>query len=127
MQRLIDDSLIPPKDNSDDANPNKPVFPPLTYAQLLQMPPKTWLIDHVISRGDLGMIYGAPGSEWKTVVAIDLIMAACTGTTWADRFAIPSKLAVGYCAGEGLAGLPFVDRFNPHPIRRSGAICRWGI
>ena len=88
-----------------DAAQNTPTFTPLTFEELLNLPAKTWLIDQVIGPGDIAMLYGGPGSG-KTFVIIDLIMAACTGTQWADRFPVARPLAVAYCAGEGVSGLP---------------------
>lgn len=84
--------------------PGAPRFQPLTFADLMQEPDKEWIIDQVLGRGDLAMIYGAPGSG-KTFVAVDLIFAACLGEQWATRFDIARPLTVAYCAGEGLSGL----------------------
>lgn len=85
-----------------------PTFTPMGLGDLLAMPPKEWMIDQILSAGDLGMIYGAPGSG-KTFVAIDLVFAACLGKPWADRFGIAHPLRVAYAAGEGFSGLR--DRF----------------
>lgn len=91
--------------------PGAPKFEPLTFADLLQEPPKEWMIDGLLGRGDLGMIYGAPGSG-KTFITIDLILAACLGKQFAcpdngnsERFHTARPLTVAYCAGEGLSGL----------------------
>ncbi len=80
-------------------------FPPLTFQDLLNLPPKQWLIDQVFGAGDIGVIYGPPGCG-KTFVVIDLIMSACTGRSWAMRFNASRPLNVAYCAGEGIGGLP---------------------
>jgi len=69
------------------------------------MPPKQWLIDQVIGAGDIGMIYGAPGSA-KTFATVDLIFSACLGRQFAGRFDVARPLNVAYCAGEGVSGLP---------------------
>lgn len=82
-----------------------PIFHPLTFVDLLGRPPKEWLIEEVFGAGDIGMIYGPPGSG-KTFTVIDLCMAACLGRLWARRFTVARPLAVAYCAGEGLGGLP---------------------
>lgn len=82
-----------------------PVFEPLTFTELLSLPPKRWIIENVMGAGDLVMLYGAPGCG-KTFAVIDLIMAACTGTRWAMRFDVLRPLNVAYCAGEGVSGLP---------------------
>lgn len=80
-------------------------FQPHSMSALLAMPPKEWIIDQVLGKGDIGMIYGAPGCG-KTFVVIDLIFAACLGNQWAMRFDIERRLNVAYCAGEGISGLP---------------------
>ena len=80
-------------------------FPPLSFEDLLNLPPKQWLIDQVFGSGDIGVIYGPPGCG-KTFVVIDLIMSACTGRSWAMRFNASRPLNVAYCAGEGIGGLP---------------------
>lgn len=82
-----------------------PVFSPMSMSALLAMPPKEWMISEVLGMGDLGMIYGPPGSG-KTFVVVDLIFSACLGKQWAMRFDTARPLNVAYCAGEGLSGLP---------------------
>lgn len=82
-----------------------PVFKPLSFDDLSNMPPKEWSIDKVIGPGDIGMIYGQPGSG-KSFLVINMIIAACTGSQWATRFDIERPLNVAYCAGEGVSGLP---------------------
>lgn len=82
-----------------------PVFLPKSFADLLALPPKEWLIEPVLGPGDIGMIYGPPGSG-KSFLVIDAIFAACRGVRWAMRFDTTRALAVAYCAGEGLGGLP---------------------
>lgn len=82
-----------------------PTFAPKSLSDLLAMPPKCWLVEQVIGAGDVAMIYGPPGSG-KSFVVIDLIFAACLGNRWAMRFGVDRPLAVAYCAGEGVSGLP---------------------
>lgn len=84
-------------------------FIPSSLAEFRKRPPKKWLIENIIGKQDLGMIYGAPGSG-KTFVVIDLLMSACTGRKFADRFEVARPLTVAYCAGEGVGGL--VDRLE---------------
>lgn len=85
--------------------PPAPKFKPRSMRDLLAMPPKEWVIDQVIGKGDIAMVYGAPGCG-KTFVVIDMIFSACLGQTWAMRFALERRLNVAYCAGEGISGLP---------------------
>lgn len=80
------------------------IFEPYSLNDLLKMPEKKWLIDQVIGNGDIGMIYGAPGSG-KTFLAIDMSISACLGAEWANKFKIAHPLNVAYCAGEGVSGL----------------------
>jgi hypothetical protein len=84
------------------------VFKPLSLPDLLNRPPKQWLIEQVLGAGDIGMVYGPPGSG-KTFTIVDLTFAACLGKQWAMRFNVVRPLTVAYCAGEGISGLP--DRF----------------
>jgi hypothetical protein len=88
--------------------PGQPAFNLINLSELLKQPNKIWLIDRVIGAGDIGMIFGAPGSG-KTFVVIDLIFAACLGWRWALRFDVLRPLTVVYAAGEGVSGLK--DRF----------------
>lgn len=95
----------------------EPVFKPLTLAELMQQPPKEWLIDNLIGRGDIAMVFGEAGSG-KTFVTIDLILAAALGRQFAARFPIKQPLRVAYAAGEGIAGLPnrFTAAINKHHV-----------
>ena len=89
--------------------PGAPAFTPRGLAALLAMPPKQYLIEQVLGAGDVGTLYGQPGSG-KTFVIIDMIFAACLGRQWAMRFEVARRLQVAYCAGEGVSGLP--SRFS---------------
>lgn len=82
-----------------------PTFTPFSFEELEAMPPKEWIIDQVLGKGDLGMVYGPPGCG-KTFVVTDMIISAIMGKPWAMRFDIPNRLNVAYCAGEGISGLP---------------------
>lgn len=97
--------------------PGEPRFKPLSLAELLQLPPKVWLVDQFLGAGDLAMLYGPPGSG-KTFVVIDLLFAACLGQQFAMRFDVLRPLTVAYCAGEGVSGLP---------ARFAAAAERWGV
>jgi hypothetical protein len=77
----------------------------LTLEDLLNLPPKEWIIENVIGAGDLAMVYGLPGTG-KTFIVIDLIFAACLGQQFAMRFNVARPLNVAYAVGEGVSGLP---------------------
>ena len=79
-------------------------FRPISLEELLKMPSKEWLVEHLFGAKDLGMIYGPPGCG-KTFVIIDLIYSMCLGEKWANKFDIKRPLTVWYCAGEGISGL----------------------
>ena len=93
----------PPPDY--DEQPATRYFAPMSLDDLVSLPPKQWMIDQVIGKGDIGMIYGAPGCG-KTFVVIDLIFSACLGQLFAMRFDVDRPLNVAYAAGEGISGLP---------------------
>ncbi len=82
---------------------NVPRFKRLTWANVMALPPKEWLIDQILGRSDLVMIYGAPGSG-KTFAGLDLALSACLGKQWAGRFDVPQRLTVAYAIGEGGSG-----------------------
>lgn len=85
------------------------IFKPHSFSELLEMPAKKWLLDHVLGVGDIGMIYGSPGCG-KTFAVIDMIICMCLGKLWARRFQVSHQLNVAYCAGEGISGYP--SRFD---------------
>ena len=91
--------------DKDKQEKKEEVFPPLNFQQLLALPSKQWLIYPIIGADDLCMIYGQPACG-KSFVAIDLIMSACLGRTFAERFLVAKPLNIAYCAGEGVSGLP---------------------
>lgn len=80
------------------------VFKPYSLNDLLRMKEKDWLIEHVIGKKDIGMLYGPPGSG-KTFLIIDMIIALCLGIIWANKFRVIRSMNVAYFAGEGLSGL----------------------
>lgn len=86
----------------------KPVFQPLTFGDLMFMPPREYLIKGLLSPGDLCMVFGESGGG-KTFFVIDLLISVAKGEKVAGCFEVPRQLNVAYCAGEGLSGLS--DRF----------------
>lgn len=76
-----------------------------SLADMLARPPKAWLIDGWLGLGDIGMLFGAPGTG-KTFVALDLALDAVTGqAAGGGAFALSRRLSVAYCTGEGGGGL----------------------
>ena len=76
-----------------------------THEDILARPPKAWLIEGWLGPGDIGMLFGAPGTG-KTFVALDLALDAALGQpAGGGMFAIARRLSVAYCTGEGGAGL----------------------
>lgn len=94
------------------------VFMPLSLTELLQRPPKEWLIDDFLGRADLAMVFGDAGSG-KTFVTLAAMVEAATGRPVADQFNVSRPLSVFYAAGEGIAGLPgrFTAALNKYHLR----------
>jgi len=102
-------AFTPAQELQESSDSAAPTFERLSLGAMLDMPPKEWLIHHILGKGDIGAIYGAPGCG-KTFAVIDLVMAACTGESYSNEFDIARPLEVAYCAGEGISGLP--ERFR---------------
>jgi hypothetical protein len=85
-------------DNSDN------IFDFYETGDVLNMPPKQWLLKQIFGPEDIGMIYGPPGCG-KTFLIIDLMIKLCRGKKWAFHFDVTRPLNVCYCAGEGHGGL----------------------
>lgn len=74
----------------------------LSLEALRKLPPPEWLIDGVLTKQGLAVMYGAPGS-CKSFMAIDMALAVAAGRRWHGH-----KVAQGpviYIAAEGVAGL----------------------
>lgn len=102
---------------ANHTNGGDPVFKRLSLTELMQRPPKEWLINDLIGKRDLAMIFGDAGS-YKSLVVIEFIVAAAQGRPAADRFSTPRPLRIAYCAGEGIAGLPgrFIAAVNKYQV-----------
>ena len=98
----LDTATLKAKMSIDEPQPQW-TFQPLTLDDLLNLPPKEWIVEQIIGKGDLAMIYGPPGSG-KTFILIDFIFSACLKRTWANRFAIAKPLVIAY-ASLTLAGV----------------------
>lgn len=74
----------------------------LTVAQLKTLPPPSFLIDGVLVRNTLAVLWGKPGSG-KSFVALDWALSLAVGNWWFSRKV--EKGRVLYVAGEGVGGL----------------------
>lgn len=74
----------------------------LTVAQLRQLPPPTFLIDEILVRNTLSVLWGKPGSG-KSFVALDWALSVAVGMWWFRKRV--EKGGVLYVAGEGVGGL----------------------
>lgn len=83
----------------------EPVFKRYSLREFIKRPAKEWLVNGLIAKGEMAMIFGEAGSG-KTFVTIDMIYSAITARMFANQFSIPRPLVVAYCAGEGVSGLP---------------------
>jgi hypothetical protein len=80
-----------------------PRFKRYSWAEMMVLPSKEWIIDQIIGKRDLFTIYGPP-SGGKTFTAVDMAVSACLGKPWAGRFEVPQPLTVAYAIGEGGSG-----------------------
>lgn len=59
-------------------------FEPVPISRWARRPPPKWIIDQVLPKSDLAMIYGAP-SAGKTFFAMDMAFMLATGQSWWGR------------------------------------------
>lgn len=74
----------------------------LTVEQLRTLPPPTFLIDEILVRNTLAVLWGKPGSG-KSFVALDWALSVAVGQWWFRKQV--DKGGVLYVAGEGVGGL----------------------
>ena len=75
----------------------------LSIEDLFAMPPPEWLVDTIIPKNELSVLYGPPG-EGKTFIALDLSLHVAAGRDWHGQTTKPGRVL--YIAGEGVSGLP---------------------
>ncbi len=92
-----------------ETSPEAHVFQAMSLDDILAMPPKEWLIQDIIGKQDIAMMFGKEASG-KTFVLIDMMFSAAIGGKWAGRFQATRPLKIAYCSDEGRAGLP--ERFK---------------
>ncbi|MGE0367073.1 MAG: AAA family ATPase [Phycisphaerales bacterium] len=56
----------------------------VTLAEIAQRPPPSWIIDDVLPREELAMLFGASGAG-KSFVALDMGLAIARGIPWRDK------------------------------------------
>jgi RecA/RadA recombinase len=82
-----------------------PVSPPrlriLTLKEIADLPPVTWLVNGLIPKQSLAMIYGEPGGG-KTFTALDIALTVAHGAQWHGHEVTRGQ--VFYVAGEGVGG-----------------------
>jgi len=83
-----------------DAEPD--VFPLMTLAELRAMPPVEWLVENLLTRTGLGVLYGPPGAG-KSFAALELAACVARGQPF-HGLAVEQGAAI-YIAGEGVGGL----------------------
>jgi len=67
-----------------DMSPKPERFQFLTRLEAKQLPRPSYLVHELLPAGDVGAIYGQPGSG-KTFVALDLCYAVALGRDWRDK------------------------------------------
>lgn len=78
------------------------VFPLMTLADLRAMPPVEWLVENLLTRTGLGVLYGPPGAG-KSFAALELAACVARGQPF-HGLAVEQGAAI-YIAGEGVGGL----------------------
>jgi hypothetical protein len=74
----------------------------LTAAEVIKRPPPEALIDGLLFRSTLALLYGKPKS-FKSFLALDWGLSVAGGRDWGER--VTAQGPVVYVAAEGLAGL----------------------
>lgn len=82
------------------------IFQPLTLGFIQNSPGKEMLIEGLIGRRDLGMVFGIP-NVGKSFLVLDLLASLSLGQAWADgQFTVPTPMQTMYLVEEGVAALP---------------------
>ena len=82
--------------------PKADLFKFLTFNDIKNLPPVTWLINKVFPTKSFGIIYGLPG-KGKTFVALDMALSIASGVEWHGSNTEQGNVL--YIAGEGVGGL----------------------
>lgn len=76
-------------------------FELLTFDDFTSGPPPEWIIEDVLPKGTLMIVYGAPGSG-KSFWTTDLMSCAAAGRQWRDK--VTNRCRVAYIVCEGVPG-----------------------
>ncbi|MBR0684256.1 AAA family ATPase [Roseomonas eburnea] len=90
-----------PATNKQDARANARL-PVLTTQEAVSLPPPEWLIEGLIVRDTLSVVYGPPRSL-KSFLALHIGLSIAHGVPWGAT--TPAPVGVAYVAAEGAAGL----------------------
>lgn len=77
-------------------------FEILSVEALLALPDLEWLIDGILPKPGVAILYGEPGCG-KTFAALSMALTCAAGQDWLGRKTCPAKIL--YIAGEGAHGL----------------------
>ena len=88
--------------SSDGVRDVPDVFPLMTLAELRAMPPVEWLVENLLTRTGLGVLYGPPGAG-KSFAALELAACVARGQPF-HGLAVEQGAAI-YIAGEGVGGI----------------------
>lgn len=77
-------------------------FKPIPPDEFMTRPPISFIVDDVLPRAEIGVIFGGPGSG-KTFLALDIGAAIARGTPWRDRKVKQGRVV--YIAGEDANGV----------------------
>ncbi|NNF68391.1 MAG: AAA family ATPase [Acidimicrobiia bacterium] len=78
-------------------------FSILSAREILELDPPDWIIDDIIEKDSLAVLYGASGSG-KSWLAIDWALSIASGRDFFSHSTSRGKVL--YCIGEGAAGIP---------------------
>ena len=100
-----------------------PVNPPrlkvLTLKEIAALPPVTWLVNGLIPKQALAMVYGEPGGG-KTFTALDIALTVAHGAQWHGHDVAQGQ--VFYVAGEGVGGFrKRIGAWHQHHEREESA------
>lgn len=73
-------------------------------AELLRLPPPTWLVDGIIPEGGFTTLY-APPEHYKSFLALDMALSVASGIPWQGKTVASGGGFVIYIAAEGVSGL----------------------